>query len=177
MTAFVMLILLLLAASVTDVRSHWISNWLTYPGMAVGLLLNTGGMGVLGISWQGLQAALYGFLACGGLMLVAFVFFEMGGGDVKLIAMVGAFLGVEAGIEAVLWTFTLGFVLGVSIIIWQTGVVRLIVNAFQHARLVAQAKSWVPLTPNERRPLQRGLFLAPSALLAVLIVGYRHFTR
>lgn len=175
MTAFVVLVGLLLFASVTDVKSHWISNWLTYPGILIGLLFNTGGMGLLGSGWQGLQAALIGFLACGGLMLVAFVFFEMGGGDVKLIAMVGAFLGLESGIEAVLWTFSLGFVLGVSIIIWQTGVVRLVVNAFQHARLVAQAKSWVPLTPQERKPLQRGLFLAPSALLAVLIVGYRHF--
>jgi len=174
MLAFVVLVVLLLLASVTDVRSHWISNWLTYPGILMGLLLNAGGLGWLGIGWPGLQAALTGFLACGGLMLVAFVFFEIGGGDVKLVAMIGAFLGLELGIEAVLWTFSLGFVLGVAVIIWQIGVVDLIGAAFQHMKLVVHAKGWVPLTPLERQPLQRGLFLAPSALIAAVIVGYRH---
>ena len=31
--------------------------------------------------------------------------FKVGGGDVKLIAMLGAFLGPEQGITAMLWTF------------------------------------------------------------------------
>lgn len=174
MFAFAVLVALLLAASVTDVRSHWISNWLTYPGILTGLLLNAGGLGWLGLGWPGLQTALVGFLACGGLMLVAFVFFEIGGGDVKLVAMIGAFLGLESGIEVVLWTFSLGFVLGIAVIIWQIGVVNLIGAAFLHLKLVVQAKGWVPLTPPERKPLQRGLFLAPAALVAALIVGYRH---
>lgn len=174
MPAFCLLMVLLAFASITDIRRHWISNWNTYPGIVIGLLLNALGFGWLGPGWDGLQAALVGFLACGGLMLVAFVFFDMGGGDVKLMAMVGAFLGMESGIEVVLWTFSLGFVLGMAVIIWQVGVARLIGAAFEHMKLVTQAKGWVPLTTVERQPLQRGLFLAPSAFLAALVVGYRH---
>ena len=33
---------------------------------------------------------------------------QVGGGDVKLIAMLGAFLGPEQGITAMLWTFVCG---------------------------------------------------------------------
>ncbi len=45
-------------------------------------------------------------------MLVLFVFFRIGGGDVKLLAMLGAFLGLEQGIETLLWTFVLGGAVG-----------------------------------------------------------------
>lgn len=173
MAALGVLVCLLLIAAVTDIRSHWISNRLTYPGILLGLGLNSAGWGGLGNGWPATESALLGFLACGGLMVVAFVFFEIGGGDVKLLAMMGAFLGVERGIEALLWTFSLGFVIGMAIIIWHVGVVNLVVTAFQHLKLVIQSKGWIPLTTQERQPLQRGLFLAPSALAAAVLVGYR----
>ena len=46
----------------------------------------------------------------------------------------------------------------------------LLANAWKHLRLVFQARSWLPLTEEERAPLQRWLFLAPSALAAVVVV-------
>ena len=56
----------------------------------------------------GLADAALGMFVCGGLLLVCYVFFSIGGGDVKLLAMLGAFLGIEQGIEVVLWTLVLG---------------------------------------------------------------------
>lgn len=170
MIALIVLVVLLLVAAGTDIARHQIYNWNTYSGILLGLLLNALGFGVLGGSWEGLVASLQGFLACGAIMLAAFVFFEMGGGDVKLIAMIGAFLGVDRGIESLLWTFSIGFVCGVSMLIWQQGALKLLGKAIQHLRVVLSARSWVPLTPSERKPLQRGLFLAPSAFAAVIIV-------
>jgi prepilin peptidase CpaA len=170
MTALLVLLTLLLVAAVTDSARHQIYNWNTYPGMLAGLILNDFGLGVLGIGWDGLQASAVGFLACGLIMLVAFVFFDMGGGDVKLVAMMGAFLGVEAGIEALLWTFSIGFVFGVALIIWQIGIVNIVRKTWQHVGLVLKARGWIPLTTQERQPLQRSLFLAPSAFVATVIV-------
>lgn len=172
MTAVGVLIALLLIAAITDIARHQILNWNTYPGIIAGLVLNACGLGTLEGGWDGLLASLYGFLACGSIMLAAFVFFEIGGGDVKLIAMIGAFLGVEAGIEVLLWTFSLGFVAGVSAIIWQSGAINLLRRGIEHLRLVIQARGWVPLTTQERQPLQRGLFLAPSAFVATVVVIY-----
>src|SRR5438270_468124 len=75
---------------------------------------------------SGLEDSLKGFAVCGGLMLVCFVFFGIGGGDVKLIAMMGAFLGFYRGVEALLWTFVLGAAAGLAILIWRVGLWRLI---------------------------------------------------
>ena len=155
---------LLAVATVTDVRKHKIYNWNTYPGIVAGLSLNaTAG-------WAGVWEAALGFLVCGFVMLFCFVLFNVGGGDVKLIAMMGAFLGLEKGVEAMLWTFVLGAMMGMAVIIWRYGFLTLLARAWRHTRLVFQARGWVPLPEEEREPLKRWLFLAPSALLAVAIV-------
>jgi len=170
---YILLFLLVTVATITDVARHKIYNWNVYPGIILGFVANgwrTATIAKGGSVWEGLIFSLEGFLACGLIMLVCFVFFDMGGGDVKLIAMMGAFLGVQQGVEAMLWTFVLGSIVGAVIIIWQTGALRLVSKSFQHILLILRARSWVPLTNEERQPLKRWLFLAPSALAAIAIV-------
>jgi len=172
MVALAVLLILLAVATRTDVARHEIYNWNTYSGMLAGLLLNAGGLGIFPAGMDGATESAIGFFACGLIMLTAFVFFDLGGGDVKLIAMTGAFLGLERGVEALLWTFSIGFVCGVAIIIWQTGAWNLIRRSAAHALLLARTRSFVPLAAAEREPLKRGLFLAPSALAAAVIVAW-----
>lgn len=176
MVALSVLIILLGIAAWTDIRSHIIYNWTCYPGIVVGLVLNTAGYGFSSAGTDGLLFAVAGFLACGMIMLTAFVFFPMGGGDVKLLAMVGSFLGVQSGIEALLWTFSIGLVCGVAIIIWHYGIVSIIQRSTGHLVAVMKARSWIPLHRDERKPLQQGLFLAPSALIAASIVVWPEFS-
>lgn len=170
MIAVGVLLALLIVAAWTDARSHTIYNWNCYPGIIAGLILNSAGLGFSAPGLDGLWFAAAGFLSCGMIMLTAFVFFQMGGGDVKLLAMIGSFLGLQSGIEALLWTFSLGFVLGVSAIIWRHGAVSMIRRGLEHSVAVAKARSWIPLNRDEKKPLEQGLFLAPSALIAVCIV-------
>jgi len=176
MVALAVLLTLLAVATWTDIARHEIYNWNTYSGMLAGLLLNAGGLGVFPAGIEGATESAIGFFACGFIMLTAFVFFDLGGGDVKLIAIIGAFLGLERGIEALLWTFSIGFVCGITIIIWQTGAWNLIRGSAEHAMLVVKTRSFVPLTSTERKPLKRGLFLAPSALAAAVIVAWPDLT-
>jgi prepilin peptidase CpaA len=170
MVAIGVLLALLIVAAWTDARTHTIYNWNCYPGIITGLALNSAGFGLSEVGLDGLWFAAAGFLSCGMIMLTAFVFFQMGGGDVKLLAMIGSFLGLQLGIEALLWTFSLGFVLGISTIIWRYGAVSIVRLGLEHAVAVAKARSWIPLHRDEKKPLQQGLFLAPSALIAVCIV-------
>jgi prepilin peptidase CpaA len=156
---------LLLVATYTDVRAHKIYNWTTYPGILLGFFLSWYFEGV-----GGFQNSFSGFLACGLIMIVCFLLFDIGGGDVKLIAMMGAFLGLYDGIQALLITFIFGSAMGMVILIWQCGVWHLISKITEHLQLVFRAKGWVSPTDEEREPLKRWLFLAPSAFAAAVIV-------
>ena len=71
-----------------DVISRRIPNRLTYPAIVLGLALRAVCLG-----WRGLGSGLLGLLLCGGLFFLLFVIGAMGGGDVKLMATVGAWVG------------------------------------------------------------------------------------
>lgn len=157
-----LLIGLLIVATVTDVWRQKIYNCTTYPGILAGCVLGSLEHGRLGLEDRFLAV-----LLCGGLMLLAFVLLGIGGGDVKLIAMMAAFLGLERGVEAMLWTFVFGAIAAMGLLIWRLGTGRIVRNIITHGRAILTAKTWVPLTESERKPLERGLYLAPSALAAV----------
>jgi len=163
----VTLVLLLIVATVTDVRNQTIYNWNTYPGIVLGFVLRwfEGGQ-------SGFEDSVKGFFVCGILMLVCFVLFQLGGGDLKLIAMMGAFLGFERGVEALLWTLVLGGILGSAVVVWQLGFINIVTATAKHAVRMWQTRGWVPLDDKARQPLKQTLFLAPAGLVAVLIVTY-----
>jgi len=161
-----MLVLTAIAA-VTDFRRQKIYNWTTYPGILAGLGLQ----GVEG-GWPGFEDGLLGLLICGGIMLACFVFFpDLGGGDVKLIAMLGAGLGVNDGILAMLWTFVIGFAAGLAMLIWKVGALQLVRRTAQQLREFIVFRGRVP-QPESAPPVRRWLYLAPAALLAVIIVRW-----
>ena len=183
MLATAAVIALVLVASITDLRRHRIYNWTTYPGILAALGLNTLGDAAVRfkvvapqqckwLGWIGLWPSLSGLLLCGGILLVCFVLFKVGGGDVKLIAMVGAFLGPQRGIEAMLWTFVIGACLALIVLVWRVGPLRLGQHAFRYALWALRLGRPDPLEPELRAQMQPPLFLAPSALAAVVIVQF-----
>jgi len=184
MIVTLLLLALLAVATATDLSRRKIYNRTTYSGMVAALLL-----GVLGDypaltaeigGWVfgprdpvGLVGSIWGLLACGTLMLACYVFFSgTGGGDVKLLAMVGAFLGVYDGIEAVLWTFVLGACMGLIVLVWRVGPWQLVVRVFRQTMWTLKLGRWSPLSEEEHEQLQTPLHLAPNTLLAVIIVRF-----
>jgi prepilin peptidase CpaA len=81
-------VLLALSAAWTDLRSRRIPNWLTVPGLLVGVALNCffGG-------WSGLKASLLGALVGLALLLPLVLLRSLGAGDWKLAGALGAFSG------------------------------------------------------------------------------------
>jgi prepilin peptidase CpaA len=84
------LALIVLAAAVSDVRSRNIPNWLTLGGIATGLALHAFLTG-----WAGLKFSAAGFGLAALIFLPLFALRFLGGGDVKLMAAVGALAGLQ----------------------------------------------------------------------------------
>ncbi len=188
MLATVLLLALVSIASVTDLLRHKIYNWTTYSGMLLAFGLSAAGGALLAggcatevvLRWWGwipLRESLFGLAACGLVMLVCFVTFSIGGGDVKLIAMMGALMGPEGGFEAMLWTFVLAGCMALIVLVWRIGPLRLIGRVFRQIVWTLRLGQWSPLTEAERAQLRPPLFLAPSALAAVVIVRFHLMDR
>lgn len=144
---------ILLGIAVTDARHMLIPDEFTWGGLVLGLAFALGGGG------PALVAALLG-AAAGFALLYAiavigeWVFKEeaMGGGDIKMMAMVGAFVGWQG----VLLTVFLGALLGTLI--------------------------FVPLTLRKKRLVPFGVFLAVGAAAAfvagdAIVTWYSEFLR
>lgn len=111
---------LLLLAVWSDVKSHRIPNRLVFAGAALGLLLNwllPEGRGFISIlpGALGFWKALLGLALGLALMLPMYMLRAMGAGDVKLMAMVGAFLGPRSVFISTLLIFMVGGVLSLFI--------------------------------------------------------------
>ena len=86
--------------------------------------------------------------------------------------MIGAFLGPELGIETLLWTFVLGGAAALIILIWKIGPVKLVRRTAHQMMCKLGMGNWDALSEEEKTQLRLPLFLAPAALLAVLIVKF-----
>ena len=102
-------ILVGLAGAVIDVRTARIPNRLTYSTLLSALILRAA---VLGMS--GLKSGTVGMLVSGGLFLLLFVLGAMGGGDMKLMAAVGAWVGSTQVLTLILAAAIAGGVLAVG---------------------------------------------------------------
>jgi prepilin peptidase CpaA len=162
-----------LVAAATDVLLNKIYNWNTYSGILAGLILSAVGQALPWIGSPAFLDSLGGLLLCGGLMVVCFAIFPgIGGGDVKLVAMIGAMLGCNQGLEALLWTFVLAAVFGVIGLIWQIGPVAGLSRVARFVGGKFRLPWFLPLSDEERTVLKPPHVIAPSALVAVIIVRF-----
>jgi prepilin peptidase CpaA len=113
----------LLAAVWTDLANRKIPNRLVYSGVGLALVCQTAlpsGEG-LWVSLQGLGLGL-------ALLLPLYLLRAMGAGDVKLMAMAGAFVGPQLIIGATLVTLVAGGVMAVMAALRQRAFWRLVEN-------------------------------------------------
>jgi prepilin peptidase CpaA len=112
-------ILLLIIAAVLDYRTRRIPNWLVFPGALYALVYNS-----LFPPYPN-EGILFPLLGLGlGLLLFLplYAVRAMGAGDVKLLAMVGAFLGAKATFAAALASMIAGGVLAIGFLLLRSRV-------------------------------------------------------
>lgn len=118
------LVVMLLTASVTDLRWRLIPNWITYSCFLWAIAINfvaslapnhaiTAQLGAIGIK----QSLLGAF----GIFAVTLIFSSItggGAGDVKLSTCLGAFLGFMPAVDILLYSFVIGGILLLIYTIW-----------------------------------------------------------
>lgn len=132
-----LLLLALLGTAVWhDVRARRIPNAIVFPGALVALVLHLvlpAGAGLVGAPMGGLGiASSLGGLALGlACLLPMYALGLMGAGDVKLLAMVGAFVGAGQILPIALLTLAAGGALALIFAAWQGKLRQLVGNAWQ----------------------------------------------
>lgn len=97
-----------------DVHSRRIPNFLTLPGILLGLMLHL----VFG-GWKQMGLAALAGLICGFLFLIFWLAGGMGAGDVKLITAVAAIAGMPLVPWLLILTALAGGVMGVALALWR----------------------------------------------------------
>ena len=115
-----------LVAGYTDWRSRLIPNWLTVPGLFLGIVANA-----LAGGWPGTKDSLLG-AGLGLALLLPFVVIKaLGAGDWKLVGALGACLGLRHLPAVLLITILVNGAMAVGMIIWKKRVLQTMRN-FAH---------------------------------------------
>jgi prepilin peptidase CpaA len=163
---------LLVWAAVVDVRSRRIPNWLTLSLIATGLFRAAMPDAPVGLG-QGLAGMGAGF----GLTFILFALGAMGGGDVKMFAGIGAWVGTGRVVEI----FAAAALAGMVIVIWQAarggrlaslarGSALIVVNATVTGDLTCPDKPGEANSDQEQGGKQKPLPYAVPTLVAALLV-------
>lgn len=112
MLADILLFTTLLICLYTDIRFKKIYNAVTFPAMVAAVILNLYLYGL-----KGGAESIKGLLAGMALLFIPFVMGGMGAGDVKLLGVIGAFMGPEFVWNAFLAMAITGGVISLAIIL------------------------------------------------------------
>lgn len=133
----IVLALVVLIAGYYDIRWRRIPNWLTLSSALIGFALNAF---LANTPWDGLKFALWGFLLATLINFPLYALHARGAGDVKLLAAVGALVGLKDWLAIFVISGLLGGVLAIALMLgagrfrrtlWNTGY---IVSELAHLR-------------------------------------------
>jgi len=172
-TAF--LLLFLASAVITDLRARIIPNALVLAGAMTGVLL-----AALHPEGIGLLSALGGLALGLAIFLPLYLLRAMGAGDVKLMAMAGAFLGPAVIFEAALWVLLTGGVLALVFAL-RRGVARRMAANLREMFYSAAASVQIRTLPDfsagpqtaARLPYAVAIALGVAAFLLARHLGFR----
>ena len=170
----VLLLIFLSAAVITDLRARIIPNALVLTGALSGILL--AGLHPEGI---GLLRALGGLALGLAIFLPMYLLRAMGAGDVKLMAMAGAFLGPASIAEAALWVLLTGGALALAFAL-RRGVARRMASNLREMLFSAAASVQIRTLPDfsagpqtaARLPYAVAIALGVAAFLLARHLGF-----
>lgn len=157
-------LLLAVIAGWTDYLKRRIPNWLTVPGLLVGIGLNLALGGVVGLKISLLGAGL------GLLLLLPFVLLHsLGAGDWKLAGALGAFVGAGRLIDLLLASLFVAGVMAAVLVVYKRRVRETLRNM---GRLLISLGTFRMPGPEVSLENPHSLRVPYGVALALTVVGY-----
>ena len=164
----ILLTILLLAATIFDLRLYRIPNILTYSFIIIGLGYNTFLSG-----YEGLIFSLLGTLAGIGILFIPYLIGWMGAGDAKLLGAIGAFIGAKDVFIAFLFSGIIGGAYAIIIIVlYRNREEPLLLNFYRFISniFLTRSYSFKMIQTDSRRPrLCYGLSIAAGTLIYLVL--------
>lgn len=163
------LLAMLGVAVATDLRERRIPNWLTVAGASTAIAL---------AAFSGadaLEASILGFTAALGLSIPFFALGALGAGDAKLLAAVGAFVGIGGLLPVLLYSAVAGGVLGIVFAIRRGVILPAILQTrglLLHAATLGRHGSRSTIEDPNAQTIPYGVAIAAGTVLASL---FPHF--
>jgi prepilin peptidase CpaA len=164
------LALLVCTAAIWDIRTRRIPNPLVVTGAVAGLLGNFWLWG-----WVGARSSLLGLLFGGALFLLPFLLQGKGGGDVKLMAAVGALAGPGNIFVIFVLVAISGGVMALALLLWKGGLLRALRNVgfifseLLHGRAPHHGRPELSIDHPQSVRLPYGVAIAAGSLLFLLL--------
>jgi prepilin peptidase CpaA len=179
-----LLVALLAAAVWHDVRGRRIPNSIVFPGACAGIALHTllaSGSGFFSAQGGALGplASIEGLALGLAILLPMYMLRAMGAGDVKLLAMVGAFTGPAAIVGIAIATLLAGGLLAIAVSLYTGSLGKMLNNSYHmllHTVLgsVAGVATAVPAPDAPSGKLPYAIAIAAGATAYLLLAGNRH---
>jgi len=157
----VVMVVLLFAAALSDMSTRLIPNLLVGTGLVLAMACHFALSGVAGLvfSFKGLALGM-------ALLIIPFFMGGMGAGDVKLLGMVGAFLGPNMVWNVFLWTALIG---GAAALIYLTVSGRLLGTLKRLLRpLVSAFLPWASVVLSDVREKREPALYLPYGVIISL---------
>jgi prepilin peptidase CpaA len=158
-----LLLIVCAIATITDLRSTTIPNKLTLPVIVLAPLAHFafGGAGAFAVSLIGLSL-------CGAVPAFMFLKGAIGGGDVKLLAAIGAVAGPGLGLEVQLLAFCVAALFAFGSLAWQGSLLSMLRNSMWMAlNVLLPAKHRRDIPVESMTSMRFGGAALAGALLAV----------
>jgi prepilin peptidase CpaA len=166
----ILVVVVVLMAAITDIRSRRIPNWLTLFGVLAGLVLNF----VLA-GWAGLAHSAEGLLLGFGCYFALYALRAMGAGDVKLMAAVGAIVGPVDWFKIFIASAFAGAVLAIFLMIQKHRVRETLRNTFfifgelMHFRAPYERRKHLDVRDPNALNMPHGVAIATGTLACLLL--------
>ena len=167
---FTELILLVILAVLSDLKTYKIKNLIVFPFILLGLTIN--------FLFDGLIGAEFSFLGIIIPFVLLFPFFAlrmMGAGDIKLFCGIGSIMGIKFVLYTIVYSFLSGGFIALALIMIRKNSKQRLIQLFQYFNISMSTFSFLPYNDFENKSdgskFHFSLAIACGALFTVLLTG------